>query len=239
MIPLPAKILVTGTDTGVGKTYVSGELIQAASEAGLRVKAIKPLESGVENIEDSDAAYLWRKLNALKPYQGQSLEDVSMYQFKEPLSPHIAASRAGIEISKAELLEKINNQAKDSDLLVVEGAGGLRVPILNDYTYADLALDAGLSILIVAGNKLGVINHLLLTNEVARNLGLEVLPYILNDLHNDPQLAERTNLAAITNCSQLSCLAHIEFQKEFPKLIKNKPNNELNLLLKADYQQKD
>jgi dethiobiotin synthetase len=207
MIRLPAKILVTGTDTGVGKTFVSGELIRLVRERGLRVKACKPLESGVENIQDSDAYYLSQKLQGI-----QDVEDVAMYRLEEPLSPHIAAKRQGVQISKPALIERIETLAKDTELLIVEGAGGLCVPILNDYTFADLARDTELSILFVAANKLGVINHLLLSNAHAVSRGLDVLPYILNDVSGDVGLAGKTNKEAIEMCSSLRCLAHLRFK---------------------------
>ena len=97
------------------------------------------------------------------------------------------------------------------DVTLVEGAGGLLVPILPKYSYADLARTLGLPLLVVAANRLGAINHLLLTLEHASCRGLTVLGYILNQVTNEPSLATETNPAALRSLTSVSCLGEIPY----------------------------
>jgi len=216
------KILITGTDTNVGKTYMSCQLINFLKSQNKKVKAFKPIESGVnsesiDNSEKSDSRKLYESLT-----EAQELESISMYQLPEPLSPHLAANRAKIEISVPKILEKIESLSSDCDVLLVEGAGGLLVPILNDYTFADLAKDADLLVLVVAGSKLGVINHLQLTLEVAKSRELEILPYILNEgLDEKRDLAVETNKESLALCCKDSMLASISRDSEIQWCVEN------------------
>lgn len=204
------KILVTGTDTNVGKTYVSCSLIRFFKENNLRVKALKPLESGISDEATCDSALLHKSLG-----DSQDLESVSLYKLPEPLSPHIAARRANVDISIDLILERIEKLSAECDVLIVEGAGGLLVPILDDYTFADLAKDADLLVLVVAGSKLGVINHLKLSLEVAHSRDLDVLPYILNEgLSDEGGLAVETNKEAIRSSCKVSMLASVSNDSE-------------------------
>ncbi len=143
-------LFVTGTDTGVGKTEVACALLAAARDAGLDVGAMKPAQSGVTPGEASDAVRLRQAAGSADP-----LELVCPYQFEAPLAPAVAARLAGAEISLPRILEAARALAERHAALVVEGAGGLLVPLTPRQTFADLAVALGLPVLVVARAGLG------------------------------------------------------------------------------------
>ncbi len=190
-----AAVLVTGTDTGVGKTYVSCLLGKRLREAGVGVRPLKPVESGCLPGPDgrphpADAAAL---RDAVAP--SIPLSDVCLYALPGPLSPHLAAAAAGIAIDPERVRRSVADAASASELLLVEGAGGIAVEIRAGYSFADLARDLSLPVLVVAGNRLGVLNHLTLT---VRHLGAEdlrLLGVVLSDTSPDPFPAREPNEA--------------------------------------------
>jgi dethiobiotin synthetase len=166
---------VTGTDTGVGKTTVSRALLAAATARGWRTRCFKPAESGCERGADGtlmprDAESLWEATD-----RGQPKESACLYRFEEPVAPGVAASRLGMSIDLGAIARALAGiQADAPDFLLVEGAGGLLVPLSGGKSIADLAVLLGLPLLIVARPTLGTINHTLLTIEAARHRGLSV-----------------------------------------------------------------
>jgi dethiobiotin synthetase len=177
----PRAFFVTGTDTGVGKTLVSAALLIAARRRGLAVAAMKPAESGCPRDADDalfpeDAAALWRAAG-----EHQALTDVCPYRFEEPIAPGVAATHHGVEIDFSFLFNVFQEIRRGgADLVIVEGAGGLRVPFGGDATTADLVARFDVPLLVVARDGLGTINHTLLTVESARRSGLEVAGVILS-----------------------------------------------------------
>ena len=184
---------ITATDTGVGKTVVAGALIRAIKREGLSVCGMKPVESGCARDGDflvpSDGLFL-KKISEVN----ESIEDITPYRFEEPLAPWVAAERAGTGIDTGYLIEKFRQLSEKYDALVVEGIGGIMVPIKEDYLVAHLASDLGLPLVVVASPVLGTINHTLLTVDYALRAGLKVAGIILNN-HRPPEgtLAEQTN----------------------------------------------
>jgi dethiobiotin synthetase len=168
-------LFVTGTDTGVGKTEVACALVSGARAAGLDVGAMKPAQSGATPGEASDAERLREAAGGADP-----LELVCPYQFAPPLAPGVAARLAGVEISLARLLEAARALASRHAALVVEGAGGLLVPLTPTQTFADLAVALGLPVLVVARAGLGTVNQTALTLEALRARGLVVAGVVLN-----------------------------------------------------------
>jgi dethiobiotin synthetase len=164
---------VTGTDTGVGKTTVSRALLAAATARGLRTRCFKPAESGCSRAADGalvphDAHALWEATDRAQP-----LESVCLYRFEEPVAPGVAATRLGTSIDLGAIAAAVAAiQADAPDFLLVEGAGGLLVPLGGGRSIADMAIILGLPLLIVARPTLGTINHTLLTIEAARSRGL-------------------------------------------------------------------
>lgn len=177
----PKGILVTGTDTGAGKTYVSCLLGRRLAAAGLAVRPLKPVESGCARLPDgspfpADAAAL---RDAIAPRL--ALDEVCMWPLSAPLSPHLAARQDGVTIDPGRVRHSIRAAFAESDLVLVEGAGGIAVEMREGYSFSDLAGDLSLPVLVVAENRLGVLNHLRLTVRYVLSDGLELIGVVLND----------------------------------------------------------
>ncbi|HZS62246.1 MAG TPA: dethiobiotin synthase [Gemmatimonadaceae bacterium] len=180
---------ITGTDTGVGKTVVACALIAALRDRGLSVAAMKPVETGVDNNEPSDARRLWDAAGG-----HDSLDDVCPERFDEPLAPWVAARRAGRPIALSSIEAARTRLETGRDALIVEGAGGLLVPLTDGVAYDTLFRRWGLDCIIVAANRLGAVNHTLLTLRAARAAGLRVRAVVLNTLcPGEMSIAEQTN----------------------------------------------
>jgi dethiobiotin synthetase len=190
---------VTGTDTGIGKTVVSCALAARARQRGLRVSAMKPVESGVVERSASDSG-LASDADRLRAACGSTLplSVVRPYVLEEPLAPMIAAARANVHIDIAVLDTALAQAEHDADVVLVEGAGGLLVPIDLHMSYLDLFARWRLPLLLVAGNKLGVLNHVLLTVRAAEAAGVPVRAIVLTALSDrDATVAEATNFDAL------------------------------------------
>jgi dethiobiotin synthetase len=189
------RIGVTGTDTAVGKTYLSTVLLALLRRKGLNVAAMKPVESGVERDDPaSDAARLRDAAGAQDP-----LERVRPILISEPLAPWVALSRAGGGVDLNALDDAFHALCEGRDAILVEGAGGLLVPLTRDLAYDGLFVGWGLDLVVVAGNRRGTLNHTMLTVRAAHDAGLRVRGVILNALGPDRNgIAERTNLEALT-----------------------------------------
>jgi dethiobiotin synthetase len=170
---------ITGTDTEVGKTFVAAGLAKAMAESGLRVGVMKPIETGCkvedETLVPKDAVFLKQAIGT-----EAQLDTINPYRFKDPLAPSIAARIAGVEIDFEKIKECYGELSKDKDVMLLEGAGGLMVPLTEDKTSADLVLFLELKLIVVAPSRLGVLNHTLLTVRHARDIGIEVTAVILN-----------------------------------------------------------
>ena len=214
-------IFITGTDTGVGKTLLAASLAAFLRDRGYRVGVMKPAETGCP---ESDGTLIPQDALRLKEAAGcaEPIETICPYSFAEPLAPSIAAERSNRKIDVDLLLSTYGEISAKYDVTLVEGAGGLMAPLLPSYTYADFALVLKLPVLVVAANKLGVINHLLLTLEHASCRGLKVLGYVLNRISNENSLAAETNREVLFGLTGVPCLGELPFiemagtQKTFP-----------------------
>lgn len=188
------RLGVTGTDTAVGKTFVSMLLLRMLRRRGLRVAAMKPVETGVTPDDPhSDAARLRRAAESDEP-----LDVVRPLLMAEPLAPWVAAARGGGGVDLAALEAAFDRLQAGRDAILVEGAGGLLVPITRDVAFDGLFVGWGLDVVVVAGNRLGALNHTLLTVRAAHDAGLRVRGVVLNTLSPEPPgIAERTNLDAL------------------------------------------
>ena len=187
------RLGVTGTDTGVGKTVVAAALLSMLRRRGLRVAAMKPVETGVLPGAQTDAARL------LAAAGGEDrLDDVGPLAYAEALAPLVAAGRAGRPVHVDTLDVALGRLAAKRDAIVVEGAGGLLVPLTEQVSYATLFARWRLGLVIVAANRLGAINHVLLTVQAARGAGLQVRGVVVNDgAGTVADLATATNAAAL------------------------------------------
>jgi dethiobiotin synthetase len=185
-------LFVTGTDTGVGKTRVAVALIRALREQGLRVAAMKPVSAGSAPGELNEDVVALRQAADV----AADLHDVNPYAFAEPVAPHIAAQQAGVRIELDIIVAAYARLAAAADVVVVEGAGGWRVPLNEREDMADLAQALGLPVVLVVGLRLGCLNHALLTAESIASLKLPWAGWVGN--HIDPAMAQQAaNLDAL------------------------------------------
>jgi dethiobiotin synthetase len=195
-----SALFITGTDTGVGKTFVACALARAFREQGRRVAVMKPVETDVEG-EPADALAL--RAAAADP---APLGDICPYRLGAPLAPAVAARLEGVTIDVARLVALVARRRQEADVLLVEGAGGLLVPLDARTTYAELAARAGLPLLIVGANRLGTVNHCALTARVAAAAGLVVRGFVLSQPAAETDVSAATNAETIAALTGLSCL---------------------------------
>jgi dethiobiotin synthetase len=184
-------LLVTGTDTGVGKTMIAAALITALRERGVRAIGFKPVETGIAPGEATDSALLARASGVDHPLAHPLL------QLPEPLAPAVAAERAGVTLDAGEIEARIGRLRRDGYTLVVEGAGGVMVPLAWDYTVLDLAQACDLDAVVVARAGLGTLNHVAMTVMMLRSREIPIRGIVLNGRRPDPDLAEVTNPASL------------------------------------------
>lgn len=169
---------VTGTDTGVGKTLTSCALLHAFATQGKRVAGMKPVAAGCdEDGLNEDVKKLRAATNIMA-----TLGQINPYSFIHPVAPHIAAHNAGVRINFDRILESYNELASQSELVIVEGAGGFQVPLNDTQDSADLAVALGLPIIVVVGMRLGCLNHALLTVRAINDCGLKCAGWVANVL---------------------------------------------------------
>jgi dethiobiotin synthetase len=178
------NFLITGTDTGIGKTFCGCGLIRAARTAGVKCTGMKPFCTG----DTSDVELIAAAGGNEVPHH--LLNPVWL---RPPLAPYVAAMLENRPIDITAVQKAYHELAATFDLVLVEGAGGLLVPILRDYNFRDLAIDLNLGVILVAPNRLGMINHALLSAESIANAGLRLALLILNEVDPEPTLATQTN----------------------------------------------
>jgi dethiobiotin synthetase len=187
-------LFVTGTGTGVGKTVLSAALLAAIAAAGERVRAHKPVVTGLDDRSQSGWPPDHELLASVAGMRG---EEVAPLRYGPAVSPHLAARLAGEAIDPAALLARARAAAAGEETLIVEGVGGLLVPLAEELTVRDLAVALGLPLLIAASPGLGTINHTLLTVEAARTAGLDVRAVVLTPWPEQPSELERSNRETI------------------------------------------
>jgi len=189
-------IFVTGTDTGVGKTFVAASLAAGSLAAGYSVRARKPLLSGLDDAfaegVPPDHQLLAAACGGVEP-----ANIIAPITFGPSVSPHLAAQQAGVDIDIPDMLAGIRAAGAAADRLIVEGAGGWRVPITGSYGFRELAADLALPVVVAARPGLGTINHSLLTIESIRAAGLEVRCVIFGPWPQAPNSMELDNIATV------------------------------------------
>jgi len=197
-------VFVTGTDTEVGKTFVAAGVAAALKRRGVDVGVMKPVATG----RSDDARQLLKASGSRDP-----LDLVNPVHFKAPLSPHLAAKREGARADLRSIDRAFATLSSRHEFMIVEGAGGLLVPIRDGFTMADLAKRLRLPLLIVARDALGTINHATLTVEAARSRGLKVLGVVVNrSKPGRPDLAERLNPDAIAQAARVEIIASLPWR---------------------------
>lgn len=204
------RYFVTGTDTDVGKTIISCALLKCFSDAGYMTAGMKPVASGCDIAEDGlrnrDAVMLQESSSNNLDY---SL--INPYAFQPAIAPHIAADQQGVAIDPDLLAENLDTISAKTDVVIVEGAGGWFVPLNQQQTLADFAMNTGLPVILVVGIKLGCINHALLTQQAIANSGLSFVGWVANEI--DPRCENREEiiqyLEEALDAPLLGCCPHI------------------------------
>lgn len=198
-------VFIAGTDTGIGKTHASCALLHALRQSGLRACGMKPVASGSEatpqGLRNDDALALQAASGLpMPPY-----ERVNPLALSEPLSPHLAAAHAGVEISLAPLQAAYRQLREDYPRVVVEGVGGWLVPLADGLSAADIARQWHLPVILVVGLKLGCLNHAQLSVRAIQADGCRLLGWIGNRI--DPQMAAaEENIATLEALLPVPCL---------------------------------
>ncbi len=191
-------IFITGTDTSVGKTKVACVIAEDLRKKGISVGVMKPISSGGRR----DALLLRKSAGVDDP-----LNDINPVYFKEPLAPLVASKIEKKEISLTKIIRAYKDLCQRHNFLIVEGTGGLMVPITNNMYMADLAKMFGLPLVIVSRPGLGTINHTLLTINCARQYGLKILGFVVDYTRDGGKgLAEKTNPEIIRKLGKIKFL---------------------------------
>ncbi|MEF2294001.1 dethiobiotin synthase [Virgibacillus dokdonensis] len=182
-------IFITGTDTDVGKTVIASGIAATLKEKNMDVGVFKPLLSGISrNHANSDTSLL-------KHMSQTSLThaEITPYEFSQPLAPSVAAQLEDKEICMQAVLDHWEKIKDRHDFFIVEGAGGISVPLGKDFLVSDLAIALKLPILIVARPNLGTVNHTYLTVYYAKQVGIPIVGIVINGKSNQPNIDEITN----------------------------------------------
>ncbi len=183
-------LFVTGTDTGVGKTVTGCALLAALGVAGLRTAAMKPVASGCrrtpQGLRNDDAEALMAAAGVRHAY-----DQVNPVALEPAVAPHLAAMDAGVTVDVPALVAQARRLEADADLLLVEGAGGWRVPLGANSGFSDLARELGYPVVLVVAIRLGCINHALLTAEAVQRDGLALAGWVANVITEGEPLWER------------------------------------------------
>lgn len=202
---------ITGTDTHVGKTHLTRLMVSTLRADGHDAYGFKPISCG--DREDG---------NILAEVSGNlALEVVNPLHFSAALAPYVAALLENSEIEPREIVESFHAFSKNKHIVLVEGAGGWEVPITENYAISDLAKDLALPVILVAANRLGALNHILLTLSAIKAKGLHCAGIILNQLEDEMDTPMITNKGILTTLTDVPVLDHVIFGQDFlsPELI--------------------
>ena len=202
--------LVTGTDTGVGKTFVTSGVVRFARSMGLDSVAMKPICTG----DDDDVR---RLLDACDFCEPENV--INPVWYRTPVAPYAASVIEDRLIDIGAIREAFEKLAARHSNVLVEGAGGIAVPILADYDFRDLAREIGLRVIVVAANRLGVLNHTRLTVEAIRSAGLECSLIALNSVQSEADISRITNLSIMESLVDVPVATVEHHQCEFADLV--------------------
>ncbi len=206
-------IFITGTDTGVGKTYATAGLLNAMKKMGITSCPMKPVETGCDiqkgKLIPQDAITLINASGVSEP-----LDIINPYRFRHPLAPSVAAEMEKIAIKKQKIFSAYRYLLNKYDITIVEGAGGIMTPVYKKYLFRDLIKDLGLPVIIVSRPVLGTINHTLLTIEAARSRKINIHGIIINHAGRIKKgTAERTNPEIIEYLGRVPILGVVPYSQ--------------------------
>lgn len=213
--PSKSGFFVTGTDTEVGKTLISGALIIQLKKQHAVVAGFKPVVAGMSLISGKWCNEDLLALSSVMNYKPQEdFLDICPYQLSTPAAPHLVAKEFNIHLDYEVMLNVFKKVHEKSDAIVVEGVGGFKVPFHDGKTSADFAQDIGLPIVLVVGMRLGCINHALLTAEAIQSRGLRLAGWVANTI--GPMTLLQENIATLEHLIPAPLLGVIpELPKEF------------------------
>jgi dethiobiotin synthetase len=206
-------VFIIGTDTSVGKTLIAAGLVAVLKDRGIDVGVMKPLESGAPCFE---SALIPQDALCLKEIAGTTddLDLINPYCFQAPLAPGVAAEQAGVEVDLKRIKVQYEELRDRHQFMVVEGAGGLLVPIAKGVLLPALIRLLGLPILMVARASLGTINHTLLSLSYCRQEGLEVKGFIFSKSTPDADPSEASNAQVIAQFSTVPFLGQFPYVRD-------------------------
>lgn len=199
------SFFITGTDTGVGKTYVTRLILEHLRAEGIDAVGYKPVACG----DREDASILAEASGGLE------LDVVNPVYFRTPVAPLVAGMLENRTVDPAELLAGFRRLAIAHGRVIVEGAGGWEVPLAPGYRISDLAADLALPVVVVAGNRLGALNHILLTIAAIRAKGLDCAGIVLNQLEDEMDTAMITNKGVVEELTGVPLLDHVIHGQDF------------------------
>ncbi len=199
------SFFITGTDTGVGKTYVTRLILEALRQAGQDAVGYKPVCCG-----DRDDAVLLAAASG-----GLTLDEVNPLFLKTAVAPYVAGMLENRTLDPSVLIDGFQQLAAKHSKILVEGAGGWEVPLAANYRISDLAADLKLPVILVAANRLGALNHILLTVNAIHAKGLRCAGLILNQLEDEMDTAMITNKSVIEDLTGLPLLDHLIYGQDF------------------------
>jgi len=204
-------LFITGTDTGVGKTFVTARVARLLRRQGRTVGVSKPVASGARWIDGRWLADDTVSLAEAAEVDGPP-ERVTPWAFPDPVAPAVAARRQGVTLTLEAIAQAVRRCGQAGTALLVEGVGGLLCPLTETATVADLAGALGLPVIVVARRSLGTLNHTLLTLEVARSRGLVVAGLVVNEVEPAAGLADATNVDELRRWIAVPLLAVVAHQ---------------------------
>ena len=210
-IPKAKGLFITGTDTGVGKTLIAGTIAKILAASGRKVGVFKPIASGCrktrQGLVSDDAEFLAYCANSQFP-----LSVVNPVTFETPAAPILCQHQENCKVDFEQISSTYRHICENSDVVIVEGIGGIRVPISEDVDVLDLAKAFGLAVIIVARPGLGTINHTLLTIDALRIADLTLAGVVINGYDESrADLAETTAPRIIAQCGDTSILAVVPY----------------------------
>ena len=199
------SFFITGTDTGVGKTHVTRLILEALRGAGRDAAGYKPVACG-----DREDAHILAAASG-----GIDLDEVNPVYFKTAVAPYVAGLLETRTLDPAVLIAGFHRLAEKHATVLVEGAGGWEVPLAAGYRISDLAADLKLPVVLVAGNKLGALNHILLTVAAIQAKGLVCAGIVLNQLEDEMDTAMITNKGVVEDLTGVPLLDHVIYGQDF------------------------
>ena len=199
------SLFVTGTDTGVGKTYVTRLILETLRREGIDAAGYKPIACG----DREDSVVLAAASGGL------TLDEVNPVHFQTPVSPYVAGLLENRSIDTAALLSGYQQLASRHAQVIVEGVGGWEVPLAANYRVSDFAKELALPVVLVAANRLGALNHILLTVDAIRAKGLTCAGIILNQLGDELDTAMITNKGVVEDLTGVPLLDHLIKDQDF------------------------